>query len=244
MEHFSPRAAWIRAIVYAAACWTVATITGTTARVFGEPLATEEQLGNWRWWAFLAAAVATILIAYGVVWSSNTLIFDRPRRWGAQIGFGLMWGSGSGMWLATLYVLADRTDWPRWGVWLLAFGLISVWQAFWQDLYWDVYVAPEHDTPASIRLKVPATHIPNILVTLTFLVTYDNVAIFAALQATALLIASISMRMPAWNETRYVQPANTEPGIFGLPRCRGWEGPVDDFALGRALAPQAETTAN
>jgi hypothetical protein len=70
------------------------------------------------------------------------------------------------------------------------------------------------------------------------------VAIFAALQATALLIASISMRMPAWNETRYVQPANTEPGIFGLPRCRGWEGPVDDFALGRALAPQAETTAN
>jgi len=86
------RAAWIRAIVYAAACWTVATITGTTARVFGEPLATEEQLGNWRWWAFLAAAVATILIAYGVVWSSNTLIFEIG---GNSIRISPVWGSST-----------------------------------------------------------------------------------------------------------------------------------------------------
>jgi hypothetical protein len=237
MERYSPRGAWIRATIYSAACWAVATLTGTTQRVFGETIATQDQLSNWRWWLFLAAAVATILVAYIGVWANNTLIFDRPRRWGAQIGFGLLWGSGSGMWLATLYVLADRTDWPRWGVWLLAFGLISVWQAFWQDLYWDVYVAPEHDTPASIKLKVPTTHIPNILVTLTFLVAYDNVAIFAILQGSALLIASIAMRMPAWWETRPVLAANTEPGLFGLPRCKGWEGPVDDYALGRAPGP-------
>ncbi len=98
-------------------------------------------------------------------------------------------------------------------------------------------MAPEHDTPASIKLKVPTTHIPNILVTLTFLVAYDNVAIFAILQGSALLIASVAMRMPAWWETRPVLAANTEPGLFGLPRCKGWEGPVDDYALGRCPQP-------
>ena len=242
MQQYSPRAAWIRAALYSVACWAAAIATGTAKRVFDEPLAEAGQLDNRRWWLFLSVAVATILVAYVVVWANNTLIFDRPRRWGAQIGFGLMWGSGSGMWLATLYVLADRTDWPRWGVWILAFVLISVWQAFWQDLYWDVYVAPEHDTPASIKLKVPTTHIPNILVTLTFLVAFDNVAIFAILQGSALLIASVAMRMPAWWETRPVLAANTEPGLFGLPRCKGWEGPVDDYALGRAPSPANRST--
>lgn len=219
--------------MYSAACWVVATLAGTTSTVFTKAPATADQLANPRWWIFFTAAVITIVVAYGMVWRSNTLVFDRPRRWGAQIGFGLIWGSGSGMWLATLYVLADRTEWPRWGVWLLAFGLISVWQALWQDLFWDVYVAPEHDTPASIKLKVPATHIPNILVTLSFVVTYDNVAIFAALQGLALLLASLAMRMPSWNETIAVLPATTEPGLFGLPRCAGYPGPVDDVALGR-----------
>ena len=120
--------------------------------------------------------------------------------------------------------------------------MISIWQALWQDLYWDVYVAPEHDTPASIRKKVIATHIPNVLVTLTFLVTHGNVAIFAMLQGLALTIATVAMRFPAWWETRPVLPATTEPGLFGWPRCRGWEGPVDDYALGRAPAPAGMST--
>jgi hypothetical protein len=241
VETFAPKAAWIRCIVFSLACWTIATLAGTTSRVFGEPLATSDQLGNPAWWIFLAASVGMIARAYLVIWPSNTLVFDRRRYWGAQILFGVIWGSGAGMWLATLYVLAERTGWPKWGVWLLAFGLISLFQALWQDMYWDVYVAPEHDTPRSIKLKVPTTHIPNILVTLSFLVTYDNVAIFAILQGAALLSASIAMRMPPWWETRRIHPANTEPGLFGLPRCKGWEGPVDDFALGRATRAERES---
>ncbi|MCP4434130.1 MAG: hypothetical protein GY812_01345 [Actinomycetia bacterium] len=243
MESFSPKAAWMRAIVFSAACWIIATVAGTTSRVFTEPIIQPDQVDNWRWWLFFGVAVATIAIAYLVIWRAGTLVFDRKRYWGPQILFGLIWGSGTGMWLATLYVLADRTGWPRWGVWLLAFTLISLFQAFWMDLYWDVYVSPEHDTPASIRRKIPTTHIPNILVTLTFLVAYDNVAIFAIFQGSALLIAVIAMRMPPWFETMPVLPANTEPGLFGLPRCKGWEGPVDDYALGKAPAPSAGSAA-
>ena len=49
-------------------------------------------------------------------------------------------------------------------MWLLAYTSIAIWQWLWQDYYWDVYVSPEHDSPLSIKVKVLATHIPNITV--------------------------------------------------------------------------------
>ena len=151
MRTYSPRRAWLLAVGYSGACWLVATLVGTTARVFEDPLATSEQLHNWRWWISVGISVATIGVAYGVVWSNDTLVFDRQRHLGSQLLFGVMWGSGSGLWLATLFVLSDRTGWAPWAVWLLTFGLISLWQALWHNLCWDVWVAPEHDTPESIK---------------------------------------------------------------------------------------------
>ena len=232
MRTYSPRRAWLLAIGYSGACWLVATLVGTTARVFDDPPATSEQLHDWRWWISVGIAVATIGVAYGVVWSSDTLVFDRQRHLGSQVLFGVIWGSGSGLWLATLFVLSDRTGWAPWAVWLLTFGLISLWQALWHNLCWDVYVAPEHDTPESIRRKLPRTHLPNILVTLSFLVAYENFAMFVLLQTTALVISAVAMRFPPWWEKHPVLAATTEPGLFGLPHATGFEGSDAEAARG------------
>ena len=93
---------------------------------------------------------------------------------------------------------------------------------FWQDLYWDVYVVPEHDTPRSIKLKVWTSHVPNMTFSLIYLALYDNQIIFIMLQTLALTGASIFLRFPPfWKKEDVVAP-RAEPGFFGLPHAAGY----------------------
>jgi hypothetical protein len=218
-----PRASWSRAFVYIGCCWLVSLATGTWERIVSNPPVTAEQLADPTWVLWTVACVVLIVVAYPVVWARWTLTFDRPRRLPTQVLFGLAWGSGAGQLLASFYVLADRTGWPTWGVWLLAWGLIGAWQGMFQDLFWDVWVTPEHDTPSTIRTKVFACHIPNVTVTLTYLVLFDNVLVFVGLQTLALCSAAVAMRFPAWHERRSVLAPTTGPGPFGLLRASGYE---------------------
>ncbi len=220
---YRPGAAWSRAAIYFGCCWLVSLATGTWERIVTSPLATADQLRDPAWLAWTAGSLALIVVAYPVVWARWTLTFDRARRWAVQLGFGIVWGLSAGQLLASYYVLADSTGWPRWGVWLLAWGLVGAWQGMFQDLFWDVWVTPEHDTPRTIRTKVFACHIPNVTVTLTYLVLFDNVAVFVLLQTVALTTAAVAMRFPAWFEQRPVRAPATGPGPGGLLRAVGYE---------------------
>jgi len=99
------------------------------------------------------------------------------------------------------------------------------------DMYWDVYISPEHDSPKSIKIKTLVTHIPNVTLCLIFLTIYENYAIFIVLQTIALVGCSINMRLPApWNKEK-TPAARREPSVFfGLPRCGGYlsEDPEND----------------
>ncbi len=122
------------------------------------------------------------------------------------------------------FALSVGAGWPLWAVWLLAYCLISLWQALWMDMYWDVYVSPEHDSPESIRKKVPRTHIPNMTLCLTYFAFYENYWIFIGLQTVALLAASYGMRMPAPWSRASTPPARRVAGLLGLPRAGGYVG--------------------
>jgi hypothetical protein len=215
-------AAYRRAVTYVAVCWVVSAATGTLGRILSEPIATADQLDDPSWWAWTIGSAAVIVVCYTIIWTRWTLTFDRPLRLVPQVLFGLVWASGTGQLLASVYVTVDRTGWPRWGVWLVSFAVISAWQGAWQDLYWDVRVSPEHDTPQSIRRKVVASHVPNVVVTLTYLVIHGNLAIYVMLQGLALASASVGMRFPAPWETRPIKGATVGPGPFGIPRCVGY----------------------
>jgi len=219
---FRPPLLWLRALAYVSACWVLSVVTGTFGRIVRSPPVTSEQLSNPAWWAWTAASVAVILIGYWVIWARWTLHFNRPRRLGAQILFALLWGSGSGQLFVTVFDLFDRTSWATWAVWLAAWCVIGAWQGVFQDVGWDVWVAPEHDTPWSIKRKVPASHIPNVTITLTYLALYENRLIFVGLQTLALTAASIYMRFPAWSEREPVLAPATEPAYLGLVRATGF----------------------
>ena len=62
------------------------------------------------------------------------------------------------------------------GVWLA----ISAFTGIWQDQYWDRLVSPEHNIAAWNARKVVLCHVPNLVVTLTFLPEPGSIAMVGA----------------------------------------------------------------
>jgi hypothetical protein len=221
---WSAPAAWSRAGIYFCFCLLAAQASGALQATLDSPLVYPGQAADPWWWLSTAVVLIFIIAAYWGYWYHNTLRFGRKLEILPQGVFGLCWGFTTGLYFLSFWhlALAVGEDWPLWGVWLLAYILISVWQALWMDMYWDVWVSPEHDSPESIRRKVPRTHIPNMTLCLTYFAVYQNYWIFIGLQTIALLAASYGMRMPAPWSREPTPPARQVPGILGLPRAGGY----------------------
>lgn len=224
---WSAPAAWCRAGIYCCACVLFAQATGALEATLASPLVHPGQLSNGVWLLSSLALLIFIIVAYWGYWYHNTLRFGRSLDLLPQLFFGLVWGVASGLMFLSWWHLALSLGegLPLWATWLLAYLAISVWQALWMDMYWDVYVSPEHDTPESIRKKVPRTHIPNMTLCLTWFAIYQNYWLFIGLQTIALLAASVGMRMPAPWSRASTPAARRVPGLLGLPRAGGYVGP-------------------
>ena len=226
---YSPPAAWLRAAIYWCFCLLVAYCSGALEAALTKPLVTQEQLKSISWHVWTDGLFIFIIWAYCFYWASNTLRFDRKLNVLPQLFFGLAWGITTGLFFLSFWHLALTIGnyfggWPTWSIWLMAYVLISLWQMFWMDLYWDIWVSPEHDTPESIKQKVPRTHIPNMTLCLTYFALYENYWVFIALQTIALIAASIGQRMPAPWDKNPTPAARQAPGPFGLPHAAGYIG--------------------
>ena len=116
-------------------------------------------------------------------------------------------------------------EWPAWQVVLVTWIILGIWQWFWQDMYWDLYIAPEHDTKWSIAVKTTITHVPQVTLCLIYVTLYNNYVILIALQTLALVGASVFMRLAPWWSTEPTPPATRHPFIFGLVRAGGYVSP-------------------
>ncbi len=223
---FSPPAAWSRAAIYACCCLLLGAATGALDALLNDPLVDPGQLSDPLWLASTGLITVFIVWAYWIYWYRNTLRFGRRVEFLPQLLFGLAWGFCTGLLFLCYWHIAAMLvgDWGRWAVWLVAYIMISVWQALWMDMFWDVWVSPEHDSPDSIRAKVPRTHIPNMTLCLAWFAVYENYWIFVGWQTIALLAASFGMRMPSPWSREPTPPARREPGLFGLPRAGGYVG--------------------
>jgi hypothetical protein len=163
---------------------------------------------------------------YGIVWVRYTVRFDRPRSPAMATLFGVLWGTSSGQLFLAVWLLAnDIPGIPTWGAWLVTWLLLGLWQPNFHNIYWDHYIAPEHDTRLTQRIKALGCHIPNLIITLTYLALYDNYAIFVSFQVVACVAAATGMRYPApWTPADPHDLAHREGRI---PRCTGYRS--DDF---------------
>ena len=96
-----------------------------------------------------------------------------------------------------------------------------MYQPNWHNVYWDHYIAPEHDTPMTQVIKATCCHIPNLIILLPYLTIYENYAIFVLTQVVACMSAAIGMRFPGW----WVAPSKLNYAVrtdAKIPRCTGY----------------------
>lgn len=223
IDIWKPGAAWTRALIYFSFCNIFTAISGTLEQIFRRPLFTAEQISSLFWIFYVIFCFIFVFIAYVIIWPRSTLNFDRRYYLGSEIVFGIIWGFSTGGILLSFYHLWSLTGIPPWVTYILSFSCIGVWQYFIQAYFWDIYVSPEHDTPKSILIKTFACHIPNALISLSFLAIWGNYAIFIFIYIIALLASAIGQKFPApWAKGNFHAPM-VKYGIFGLPLGSGYE---------------------
>jgi hypothetical protein len=243
VSQFNPMTAWLRAGIAFCVFYLVSWATGTMEAIVTSPIATAEQMASTGWWLWVIGLTAFILFAYWGIWARFTIRFDRKVDLVPQVIYGLLWGTAMGQMILSIWTIAARIGrgWETWQVWLLAYVVLAIWQWLLMDMFWDIYISPEHDNAQSIRLKVMACHIPNVTLCLIFFAIHQNYVIFIALQTLALVGCSINMRMPApWSKDG-TPAARRVPSIFwGLPRCGGYisDDPENDPYLKAAHLSQ------
>lgn len=221
---WKPGAAWTRALIYFSFCNIIIATSGTLQHLITQPIFTRDQITNPYWISYYVFCVIYIFIAYWILWSRMTLTFDRKYYLGTEIVFGVVWGFSTGGLLLSFYHLWGLTGIPYWGSYLLSFISMGIWQYFIQDYFWDIYVSPEHDTPKSIIIKTLVCHIPNVTITLGFLVIWGNYAIYITFFIFALIASTIFQKFPApWAKGQFHAPM-VKPGIGGLPHGSGYLG--------------------
>ena len=243
-EQYVPIAAWIRGLIYCCFTYLLAWYFGVWDAILAQPIATTEQLQSSNWQIWVGGLFAWILFSYWGVWGRFTVRFDRKLNLLPQITFGLLWGTASGQMFLVIWhfsTMVGGGEWAIWQVYALTYLIITFWQWFLMDMYWDIYISPEHDTLFSIGLKVAVTHVPNITISLIFFALYENYVIFIALQTLALTGACIMMRMPGpWCTDKHLLARQIPSMFFGLPRCGGYvsEDPENDPYLKAAHLPR------
>lgn len=224
VKDWKPGAAWIRSFIYFSICNIIIAATGTLEQVLTQPIFTEEQFLNPIWMVYCVFCFVYVFIAYWILWSRMTLTFDRKCYLGSEIVFGIIWGYCTGGILVSFYHLWSLINIPVGILYLLSFLSSGIWQYFIQDYFWDIYVSPEHDTPKSIIIKTIICHIPNVAITLGFLLIWNNYLLFISFYIFALVASTIFQKFPApWAKGVFHAPM-TKSGIFGLPHGAGYLG--------------------
>ena len=197
-------------------------VSGTLKQLFSESIFTKSQITNPLWILYFSVCFIYVFFAYWVLWSRMTLTFDRKYYLVSEIIFGILWGYSTGGLLLSFYHLWSLTILPRWAIFSLSFISIGLWQYIIQDYFWDIYVSPEHDTPRSIIIKTFVCHIPNVAISLGFLLIWNNYFIYVTIFIFALVASTIFQRFPApWAKGNFHAPM-VKPGIFGFPHGAGY----------------------
>jgi len=195
---YDVRLAWLRAGMYFCACFLASWATGVLHTLLHTPLFSAEQAQSMSWLALTAGCVLVEILGYWVIWPMGTFTLDRERNLPVQVGFGLMWGIAEAQLFLAFWAAIEMFGMSTLATALVAFGLISTFQGMWHSLYWDIHVAPEHNIPEWNKWKVLCAHVPNLIITLTYLALHGNAALFVGFQTLSLLGSTIYMRFPSF----------------------------------------------
>lgn len=238
---FSPAAAWLRACIFFCACSIASWLSGVQALVLATPVVTAQQLQDHVWLAWTVGFLILIIVGYWGVWARYTIRFERSRHLPSQIPFGLLWGLSVGQFILVFWHAVNRIGdaWPTSLIILVSWISAGTIFALWMLFYWDLYIAPEHDSRYSIALKTVVVHIPQTLVCIIYVTLFNNFAIVILMETLALTGAAIAMRMPPFWSTESTPVAQPHSLPFGFIYAGGYvsSDPENDPYLRQAHLP-------
>lgn len=196
-NRYSAQLAWLRGGLYFCSCFLISWATGVFKTIVRSPLATSDQIGNGWWWLATAVCLLVVVVAYAIIWPKGTLTHGRPLDLTAVIPFGVLWGLSEGQLFLSIWAVVEWL--PLASIWvaLISFLIISAFKGVWHSQYWDIYVSPEHNIEEWNGRKVLFCHIPNLIVTLSFLAFFGNAALFVLWQTISLLSSAYFMHFPS-----------------------------------------------
>lgn len=197
MKTYSPKRAWIIALVYFAVCISISAHVGELQALMSTPLASESQVTDSYWCTATLLVSAYAIFAYGYFWPKGTLTYGRPLHIGWALLFGVLWGACEGQLVLVAYRVVESAGLPsRWTVSLMFVGY-SFMTSIWHQRFWDIHVAPRHNIFEWNIRKVAIAHAPFLLLILVHLATYNNALLFVSWQIIALTLSTLYMRFPA-----------------------------------------------
>ena len=213
-RRYEPKLAWMRACAYFAFAWALGFISGAVSTIAQNPMVFPGQIHNIAWWIFTLVAVTVVVVGYWIIWPIGTRAHGRKIVIPETPIFGILWGLSEGMIFASVFVTADRIFGVadlghRLAVFATCYLALSLFIGLWHAIYWDIYIAPEHNVLEWNIRKVILAHNPNVTITTAYVIVFGNVSFYVLLQAIALFGATLAMPFPSFrHENPEVDPDN------------------------------------
>lgn len=208
---YSPRLAWLRALIYFCVCVMVARYSGVLAAVLQSPLATAVQLADPLWWTLTTACALVIMIAYAVIWPIGTFTDGRRLHPLLTLVYGSVWGICQGLLFLSMWALVEQSGLGVWWVAGISYLMIGAYNGCWHHFFWDIHVSPPHNYSEWNSKKVLFCHTPNLLLCLSTLALYGNAGIYVLLQGVALAASAYFMHFPAFWDDYSAEPGRERP---------------------------------
>ena len=189
--------AWLRACAYFVGCFVIAWFFRVPQTILNEPLVTEVQLGDGRWWTATGFVTCYVLFAYAWFWPRGTEAHGRSGHAIVTRVFGVLWGAAQGQLLVAIYFAVEGLKLGD--IWTAAavISIYSIWASLWHSRYWDIYVAPPHNKPEWNTRKVLVAHVPFLIMSVLHFMTFRNAGLLVIWQIIALTSSAWAMRFPA-----------------------------------------------
>ncbi len=207
---YEPRLAWLRAGIYFCICWIISWGSGVlnTLTASAEPL--PGLIGDPVFIAAVAAILIFEYIAYYKVWAAGTYSLNRRRYAVTSIVFGALWGIAEAQLFLSFFAIAESFGAGMWGSAIVMWIGVGAFYGPWHRFYWDFYVAPEHNVLEWNGRKVLFVHVPNITLTIGYLLYFREPHLFVGFMAFALIGAAWYMRFPApWDQLSRIKIIDT-----------------------------------
>lgn len=242
--------AWIRAYIFFGFCFLVSWSTGVLdAVIVRANLA--EYVQDKTWQVFTAFNFVAIFVAYWIVWPIGTVTYNRKSFFLTTLLFGICNGLSESMLNLSIWAVLELLNKPRWCTFILYFLVTGGWKANWDTRYWNVYVTPEHNILSWNLIKVLSIHLPNVFISYTHLIMFEQPVIFVGTQTLALMGAvQFTAILPPWDTTwrnpepQYLIKTLADKGKNILWDGQQWNGKTFDEESGMSGGEESLTASD